>query len=227
MPRLIGYRDRTDQPLYDTEHTTMSAITDRANNLRSRLQHELRPHDVVVPTAPYYLRNIKDHKITDTTVSGHAQSVHCRFCGKQFGTLPQLPRHRRGTNTPFKSSGKLYELLSTHLEPCALGWLRLTLARWSTNQMSKAEEDHVRTWQLKYMRTPDDDDGPYERHGQCIPPELAVIWGFALDRSDGKYHRRWEFRMPGIFDSLPQPMGSDMAQNLEVALIAISRMWSS
>lgn len=202
----------------------MSAITDRANALRARLHDDF--HHGTYPGAPYYLRNIKSNKITDTTITGHAQSVHCRFCGRQFGTLPQLAKSKRGHNASTRiHSNTLYAVLDLHLESCAFEWLRATLARWSTGQMSADEQANVYAWQQKHMQAVKDNDGRYDRM-ERIPKELASIWSWADTHHENGTVERVNIRLPGIFDSLPQPPGSDMAQNLEVALIAISRMWT-
>jgi hypothetical protein len=181
----------------------VSVVSDKANLLRARLHDDLAAHDVErgAGNPPYYLRNIKQQKITGITVTGHAQSVHCRFCGKQFGTLPQRARSQRGAKSWRHSSGTLWALLNLHLDACAYQWMRSVLCRWSTGQLTRDEHDHVVAWQKKHMASARTDDGPYERR-ERIPHELT-----------------------GIFDNLPEPPGHPMPQALEVALVAISRMW--
>lgn len=176
-------------------------VVDKANLLRARLHDDLSSRWEGHPDAPYQLRNIQQKTFTGITVTGHAQSIHCKFCGRQIGVLPARPKNKRGHNKSVFAPQALYDITNAHLEPCALVWLRATLCRWSTGLLSIDEHDHVVAWQKKHMSPVRETDGPYERRDR-IPHELD-----------------------GIFDNLPEPPGHPMAQALEVALVAISRLW--
>ena len=90
--------------------------------------------------------------------------------------------------------------------PCSAAWLRLTVARWATKQLTDEETWWFDRWREKHAKPhvpPEKRDWQHDPYNR-IPPELADL--FDVTR-------------------LPHPPGSETALALEIALIAISRVW--
>jgi hypothetical protein len=83
-----------------------------------------------------------------------------------------------------------------HTPACAEAWMWALLARWAIGHATELERRSVETWREIHF-------APAMIGVHHTPPSMA-----------------------DIFERLPQPPSSQVAQELEVALIAISRLWS-
>lgn len=176
----------------------VSATVDRANILRGYLTGDVYVSgSSFYPHPPYKLRDTKKGTWGFDVKKGRAQSVVCKFCNKQVGAWPSHAKKSKDSTWPDPMLSALYE----HMPLCARRWLRTTLSRWHTNQMSPDDEAKVFRWTHQHMKSRGDRDSLYYNQ---IPKELD-----------------------GIFDNLPEPPGHPVTQELEVMLIATSRLWET
>lgn len=179
----------------------MTQVTDRANTLRAMFEGDYSNETHRYPNGPFELRDTKSGLWVGGTVTGQAQAMRCKFCKKQVASWPSMPKNK-------KSKGRinwpdpLTNALHGHIEKCAYEWLRIVIAKESTGFLTDIECKHYHEWMQTCMKPPNERDRDY-RDYNTRPRELEPL-----------------------FKNNPHPPGSDMAQNLEVALIAISRMWS-
>lgn len=163
--------------------------------------HKMLNPDWSAARGYYRVKDLKSGEWSD--LDGKPKSAVCTFCRKTLETSRKQRVQQKLPHQiePFKDQTKIL----AHVQPCALRYLREQLSLWSTGQMRADEHEVVKKWRKERLtpRRRDDMWGAFEMHNR------------ADDLVD----------LARVFDVLPQPPGSDMALNLEVALVAISRLY--
>lgn len=149
---------------------------------------------------------LRNHGKSDvvTAINGKAQNVSCVFCRKMVASWPGSVKARKSSRqnrrNQWPNSGEIQKALE-HSKICAVDWLVRELSKWSTG-IDTTKDFQIREWRRRLEKIEND-------------PNLDTIW----------YSR--PTLLLKVFKTLPQPPDSEMALNLEVGLIGVSRLWAT